>query len=97
MAYLDTSSVTNYWQINKQGSTFNEVSIETVRELAVTVPPIEEQLEIITFIKSATTTLDGLKVNAERAIALLKERRSALIAAAVTGKIDVRNLSKIAA
>jgi len=32
-----------------------------------------------------------LKAKAERAIALLKERRSALISAAVNGKIDVRN------
>jgi len=34
---------------------------------------------------------DQLKAKAERGIALLKERRSALISAAVTGKIDVRN------
>jgi len=37
--------------------------------------------------------LDLLKAKAERAIELLKERRSALISAAVTGKIDVRNQS----
>ena len=35
--------------------------------------------------------LDALAAEAARAIALLKERRSALISAAVTGKIDVRN------
>jgi len=36
--------------------------------------------------------IDQLKAKAERAIVLLKERRSALISAAVTGKIDVRTV-----
>jgi hypothetical protein len=37
--------------------------------------------------------IDQLKAKAERAIGLLKERRSALISAAVTGKIDVRDVA----
>lgn len=37
--------------------------------------------------------LDALKAEAERTVILLKERRSALIAAAVTGQIDVRGAS----
>jgi type I restriction enzyme S subunit len=44
------------------------------------IPPLDEQTAIIAFLNQETT----------RAIALLKERRSALISAAVTGKIDVR-------
>ena len=54
------------------------------------VPPEPEQKEIVAFIVKRTGELDSLAGEAERAIALLKERRSALIAAAVTGKIDVR-------
>ena len=90
VAYFGTSAVSNYWQISKQGSTFNEVSIETVRELSVPVPSMEDQLAIVAFVGSTKSLLDGLQGEAERGIALLKERRSALIAAAVTGKIDVR-------
>ena len=55
------------------------------------VPPIDEQSDIVRFLVSETAKLDNLKAEAERAIELLKERRSALIAAAVTGRIDVRN------
>jgi len=39
------------------------------------------------------TKLDNLEADAIRAITLLKERRSALITVAVTGQIDVRNLT----
>jgi len=55
------------------------------------VPPEPEQREIVAFIARRNGELDSLAREAERAVALLKERRSALIAAAVTGKIDVRN------
>jgi type I restriction enzyme S subunit len=53
------------------------------------VPPLAEQRAIVAHIASATAKLDGLCAAAERTIALLKERRAALIAAAVTGKIAV--------
>jgi type I restriction enzyme S subunit len=44
----------------------------------------------VSFLDRETTTIDELSANAEKAITLLQERRSALISAAVTGKIDVR-------
>ena len=53
------------------------------------VPPLAEQRAIVAHIATATAKLDGLRAAAERTIALLKERRAALIAAAVTGKIAV--------
>lgn len=73
------------------GSTFKRVNVEEIRSLIVPMPPESEQLEIAKFIDSEATKLDKLKSEAERTIDLLKERRSALIAAAVTGKIDVRS------
>ncbi|MBB2927106.1 restriction endonuclease subunit S [Paraburkholderia silvatlantica] len=57
----------------------------------VCVPPVSEQAAIVAFLDAEIAKLDALKAEAERAIDLLKERRSALISAAVTGKIDVRN------
>ena len=45
------------------------------------------------FLSNETTKLDTLTAEAQRAIALLKERRSALISAAVTGKVDVRKFA----
>ena len=54
------------------------------------LPPIEEQETIVSYCLHEIAKLDGLKAESERAITLLKERRSALISAAVTGQIDVR-------
>jgi type I restriction enzyme S subunit len=54
------------------------------------MPATHEQSQIVAFIESETQCLDALKAKSVRVIELLKERRSALIAAAVTGKIDVR-------
>ncbi len=52
--------------------------------------PVAEQTKIADHIERETTRIDGLLEKTERSIALLKEKRAALITAAVTGKIDVR-------
>jgi type I restriction enzyme S subunit len=57
------------------------------------MPPLSEQEEIVGFLDAETTKIDALVGNAYAVIDLLKERRSALIAAAVTGKIDVREVA----
>ena len=57
----------------------------------VPVPPLEEQKQIVAFLDKETTKINTLIEKCETAIELLKERRTALISAAVTGKIDVRN------
>lgn len=60
--------------------------------LVISVPPThEERAAIAEFITAETVKLDAVTAGAERAIALLDERRSVLIAAAVTGQIDVRS------
>jgi type I restriction enzyme S subunit len=58
------------------------------------LPPIAEQHEITTFIARESVKADELTTEATRAIDLLQERRTALISAAVTGKIDVRGMAK---
>jgi type I restriction enzyme S subunit len=74
------------------GATIKTIGMDDVRELVSPVPPLEEQALIVSHIESETTRLDKLASSARLARELLKERRSALIAAAVTGKIDVRGL-----
>lgn len=59
-------------------------------DLAVALPSIEEQRLIAAVLKRSLDGHAELSVAAESAIPILKERRSALIAAAVTGQIDVR-------
>lgn len=65
---------------------------EEFKTICVALPPKSEQDEILSFIESESFRLNALADEANRSIALLKERRSALITAAVTGKIDVRGL-----
>lgn len=60
------------------------------RALKVCLPPPEEQDRILSEIDAETARIDGLITLTERSIDLLREKRSALITAAVTGKIDVR-------
>jgi type I restriction enzyme S subunit len=63
---------------------------EGFREIEVPLPSHPEQQAIIEYISRETAKLDALRMATERSISLLKERRAALIAAAVTGKIDVQ-------
>ncbi len=60
------------------------------RALKVCLPPLEEQDRILSEIDAETARIDGLISLTERSIDLLREKRAALITAAVTGKIDVR-------
>jgi type I restriction enzyme S subunit len=62
-------------------------------ELPVILPPVDEQQAILSFIADQTSRFDTLTAEAQRAIDLLQERRTALISAAVTGQIDVRGLN----
>ncbi len=54
----------------------------------------EKSNDITAFLDAEVARLDALTAEATHGIALLKERRSALISAAVTGKIDVRHLAE---
>lgn len=61
---------------------------EEFRNIVVPLPPPAEQRAIVGYISTETAKSDALMQVAERTIGLLKERRAALIAAAVTGKIE---------
>jgi type I restriction enzyme S subunit len=97
------SRFTQYQILNREfiaivnGSTFGSkmprASWEFVGGIQVTSPPIIEQQTIATFLDSETAKFDVLTLEAKRATELLQERRSALISAAVTGKIDVRKVA----
>ena len=64
---------------------------EDLLNLGFVIPPVKEQTEISKFIKQYLENNHSLMKKAESAIQLMQERRTALISAAVTGKIDVRN------
>jgi type I restriction enzyme S subunit len=72
-------------------ATIEHLPAEKLRRYRFPFPPISEQQSITRFLQTETAKLDTLTAEAQRAIELLQERRTALISAAVTGQIDVRN------
>lgn len=73
------------------GGTKVQLSLEDIRELFVAYPPKNEQEKIAFYLDKRLTELDDLDYRAHNLIKILNERRTALISAAVTGKIDVRD------
>jgi len=73
------------------GATRDRLNLGLASSRVVAFPPsIEEQEEIVAYIESKVRQISRLVSKTERSIELLKEHRAALITAAVTGKIDVR-------
>lgn len=72
-------------------STQMNLNIDQIAGLRAPLPPKEEQTGIVDFLERELEKHEALSNEANRVIGLLKERRTALISAAVTGKIDVRN------
>ncbi|MFT8809510.1 restriction endonuclease subunit S [Gluconobacter sp.] len=68
--------------------------ISDLYNFSYVMPPFDEQIMILNFIKKKEMKLTSTEREVQRQITLLKERRAALISAAVTGKIDVRAQSK---
>jgi type I restriction enzyme, S subunit len=66
---------------------------EVFLRLPIVVPPLEEQRAIAAYLGEQVGRIDALIAEAERLIELSRERRSALITAAVTGQIDVRSVA----
>ena len=74
------------------GSTRSRIPLSVMATRKVAFPPLAEQAAVVAYLNRETTNFGALISEAERGIELLRERRSALISAAVTGKIDVRGL-----
>jgi type I restriction enzyme, S subunit len=73
------------------GGTKTQLALDDIRELWFPIPPTSEQRAIVSRIDRDTAYLDRLRSTTSRTIELLNERRAAIIAAAVTGQIDVEN------
>lgn len=73
-----------------KGAGLPRLSIQNLLKVFGVFPQLDEQRTIVSFLDTETAKFDTLTAEANRAISLLQERRSALISAAVTGKIDVR-------
>lgn len=77
------------FQSQGSAATIQHLPAEKLRVVRYPSPPIIEQQAIVDYITRETLKIDQAHIASERTINLLKERRAALIAAAVTGQIDV--------
>ena len=89
--FTASNSARSYFYLySKQSTNLASVSSSNVMSCTLPLPPVEEQRQILDFLGQEIARIANLVGESEKAISLLQERRSALISAAVTGKIDVR-------
>lgn len=72
-------------------STVINLHLDKIENFWFSIPPLDEQIQIVEYLDNKINELNNLISKAESAIQLMQERRTALISAVVTGKIDVRN------
>ena len=78
--------------LSKRGAILPGLNSDTVANIAIILPPLDQQREVMGVLTKVTSEIDDSIGACENATNLLQERRTALISAAVTGKIDVRGL-----
>lgn len=89
--YLACDAAIMQFSIGSGGAIQQHFNVSTAMDLVIPVPPTNEQESIAAHLAKQTAKIDTLTAEAQRAIDLLQERRTALISAAVTGQIDVRH------
>jgi type I restriction enzyme, S subunit len=84
---------TDYWDREIMGATFRRLNLGTLAKTPIPLPSMQEQRRIAAYLDEQTAKIDMLIAETERFIELARERRAALITAAVTGQIDVREMA----
>ena len=75
---------------SKQSTNLASISSTNLKELPIVLPPPEERIAIMAYAYDQTARIDNLLAKVRTHIDRLREYRAALISAAVTGQIDVR-------
>jgi len=90
--FLGSPSAREQIELSATGASSSMLNIgqAAILDLPIPLPPVDEQRAILDDVRNFKVRADALILEAERAVALLQERRTALISAAVTGQIDVR-------
>lgn len=87
---LFTDAMQPYFDSFQNGSTIKTIGMGDLKAFRIPLPPLDEQRRIVAYLDEKTAKIDALIAETETFIELSRERRSALITAAVTGQIDVR-------
>lgn len=91
--FVLNSPIFDYQAGASSTSTINQLTIDTLKNLEVPIPPSVEQRIIVEHLKTVSRRYNRLIECTQATIELLKERRSALIESALTGHIDVGNVA----
>jgi len=91
VVFNNTKIVTNQIMLESNDTTIDVIYTDTLKNLVLPIPPLEEQKSIIDFVDAKIGEIDGLISSINNQIQKLKEYRQSLIFEAVTGKIDVRD------
>ena len=89
-AYLSTPMMQREIQIEQKGASREGLTLQSIRNFRVIVPPLPEQHAIAAHLDKATAVIDAAIDNARRQVEFMTEYRASLIAHVVTGKLDVR-------
>lgn len=100
--WLDTLTRASYakfyfYCVAKQSTNLASISSTNIKETPLLIPPKLERASILSYLTGQFKRFDLLETKANLQVTLLQERRTALISAAVTGKIDVRNWQPVQA
>lgn len=87
--YVVNSPLFDYQAGTFSTSTLNQLTVEALNDIEIALPPQSEHGAIVGRLSERLSGLDSGALAIDETSALLKERRAALIAAAVTGQIDV--------
>jgi type I restriction enzyme S subunit len=93
-AILCSKEIKDWIQSHENGTSREGLNFRQVGNVRIPIPPEAEQNEIVSRLQKRTSQLDKLMKSVDEAIDKLRDYRSALITAAVTGQIDVRQLGK---
>jgi len=87
----DASYVQSQLTKLSNGSIMQGLNSQIIKSVKIILPPIDDQEKIFDFIQHKKVQFDELIAKSKKQITILEEKRQALITAAVTGKIDVRD------
>jgi type I restriction enzyme S subunit len=90
--FLQSKVTQNQIAIGSKSNTVTNLHLDKIKEFIFVFPPKKEQLSIIQVISEQIDKINSMKNANQRTIERLQEYRTALITAAVTGKIDVRDI-----
>lgn len=91
--FFKSDAIKSQTEFVQNGAAREGLNFDQIGNMKICLPPADEQTKIVNYVFNKFLAFNRLIAETEKAIELLKERRSALISAAVTGQIDVRNVA----